>query len=176
MASSTLQATTIPHESRPPAPPQLSVMKCCTTVSPSPASPPPTILHKHPGWLRLWESSFLCWLFLLFLGITCFLFNSWPHFVFLFRFTPHEFVDFTPIEENITTYFFILKPNLLNTFHFTLFTEGVTAYVGVFQVLAVTVNIYTPGPWACWRFKVTIRVQTPPMQSGLGRSPTFKLP
>lgn len=64
---------------------------------PSPASPSASHTNT-PGRLRLWRGNFLCWIFLLFLGVPCSLSNSWPHSLFLSRLTPYEFIDF-PLKE-----------------------------------------------------------------------------
>ena len=43
-------------------------------------------------------------------------------------------------------HFFIPKPSLQRTLHFTLFTEGTAAHVGVSRVSAVMVNVMC----TCW--------------------------
>lgn len=54
---------------------------------------------------------------------------------------------------------FIFAPGFLTTLHFSLFTEGTSAHVGISQVLAVMLMwcITFRYIWAHWVFKPTIR-------------------
>lgn len=131
-----LQIPTIHHELRPPFPPL--VFHDFTLQNNFPF--PTLIPHRStPGWWGFGEAAWLADPFSCSSVFPCFLFYSWPHCLFLSRLTPHKFTDFNPNDGNPTSHFFIPKPGLLKTLHFILFTEGIAAYIGISQVLAVMV-------------------------------------